>query len=266
MNARGGHSPMRRIAMTDTSRMAAVALALACSLAWPRAHAAPPATTRAEIQIGLCAPPADVERSLGLRPRDAPYDVWQFDDAALTLLAKGLRLRLRMHPGRPELTLKIADQNCEALAPGSVPPREGKCEYDVYAGQRAGAVSLNNALDADATRELIAGRLPVARALSAAQARYLRDVVHFWPLPPDLVSLGPIKALTYRTSDKTYDVDVNVLPGGERYVEITRKVPLADADRAFKTMQEYLAVAGIAECADHSGQAANKLRALLPRR
>ena len=254
--------------MTDTARIAeaVVALALACSLAWPHADAAPPADTRAEIQIGLCAPPAEVERTLGLRLLAAPYDVWQFDDAALTLLAQGLRLRLRVYSKRSELTLKIADQDCERLASGWVPPREGKCEYDVYGAQRTGAVSLNHTLDANATRELIAGRLPMARALSAAQARYLRDVVHFWPLPADLLSLGPIKASPYRTKDETYEVDVNVMPGGERYTEITRKVPAADADDAFRTLQAYLAHAGMAECADRSAQAANKLRALLPRR
>lgn len=247
---------------------AVATLAAICVGAW--AHAAQPATakttTRAEIQIGLCAPPADIERALKLRQREAPYEVWQFDDAALSLLGRGLRLRLRMHPERSQLTLKIANQNCERLAPGLVPPREGKCEYDVYGAQRTGAVSLNKTLDASAARDLVAGRLPMEQALSAAQVHYLRDVVHVWPLPASLMSLGPIKAFAYRTNDKTYDVDVHVMPGGERHTEITRKVPVAEADRAFQTLQVYLTKAGIAECADRSAQAANKLRALLPRR
>ena len=121
-----------------------------------------------------------------LRPREAPYEVWQFDDASLTLLARGLRLRLRMKSSRSELTLKIADQNCEQLAPGLVPAGEGKCEYDVYGAQRGGAVSLNTTLDAKSTGDLLAGRLTMPQALSAAQVRYLRDVLHYWPLPAGL--------------------------------------------------------------------------------
>lgn len=201
-----------------------------------------------------------------LRQRGAPYEVWQFDDASLTLLEHGLRLRLRVNSAASELTLKISDQNCEQLAPDLVPAREGKCEYDVYGAQRSGAVSLTTRLDATATHDLLAGRLAIPQALSAAQVRYLRDVILYWPLPSGLLSLGPIKAHSYRTKDRTYDVDVQEMPGGDRYTEITRKVPLADADDAFRTLQAYLANAGIAECADRSTQAANKLRALLPPR
>ena len=242
---------------------AATAFALAGVGACLQAHGA---TARAEIQVGLCGSPAEIERALKLRPREAPYEVWQFDDASLTLLAHGLRLRLRLKSSRSELTLKVAGQDCEQLVPDLVPTREGKCEYDVYGAQRAGAVSLNTTLDAKTTGDLLAGRLAMPQALSTPQVRYLRDVIHYWPLPTGLLSLGPIKAHAYETRDKTYDIDVHEMPDGARYTEITRKVPLADADDAFRTLQAYLANAGIAECADRSAQAANKLRALLPRR
>jgi hypothetical protein len=248
-------------------RPAGVAIALALACAWPHAHAAKgKGATRAEVQIGLCAPQADLERALGLRSSEPPYEVWQFDDASLALLDRGLRLRLRVQSAQSVLTLKVANQKCEDIAPDLVPAREGKCEYDVYGAQQAGAVSLNKVLDASTARDLVAGRLPVAQALSAAQVRYLRDGVAYWPLPPDLKILGPIQALTYRTKGKAYDVDVNVMPGGERYAEITRKVPVADAERAFTALKDYVAAAGIAECSERSGQAANKLRALLPGR
>ena len=45
-----------------------------------------------------------------------------------------------------------------------------------------------------------------------------------------------------------------------------RQVYAADADDAFRTLEAYLAAAGITECADRSTQAASKLRALLLRR
>ena len=103
---------------------AATAFALAGVGAWSHAHGA---TARAEIQIGLCGSPADIERALELRPREAPYEVWQFDDASLTLLAQGAAPPIAdAYPARSELTLKIADQNCERLAPGLGAGARGK--------------------------------------------------------------------------------------------------------------------------------------------
>ena len=105
---------------------AIAALAATCIWQWPPAQAAPSAASkggpRAEVQIGLCAPQADMERAFGLHQREAPYEVWQFDDAALTLLEHGLRLRLRIQAAQSQLTLKIADQKCDALPEVDVVP------------------------------------------------------------------------------------------------------------------------------------------------
>lgn len=113
---------------------------------------------RAEVQIALCAPPDRIVRALDLRSSGAPLTVWQFDDSALTLFARGLRLRLRVtEDGRSELTLKVADQDCSQLDPTSVPPGEGKCEYDVYGKSSAAAVSLTHRLSAKRTNDLVSG-------------------------------------------------------------------------------------------------------------
>src|SRR5215468_4612559 len=83
--------------------------------------------TKAEIQIGLCAPPERIVHALHLQPRGAPIDVWQFDDAALTLLERGARLRLRVSKdGGSEFTLKLANQDCARADPKLMPSREGK--------------------------------------------------------------------------------------------------------------------------------------------
>jgi len=218
---------------------------------------------RAEIQIGLCAPPDRIERALDLIPRGAPIEVWLFDDTALTLFGRGLRLRLRVAKGGSEFTLKVADQDCAQLDPKAVPRGEGKCEYDVHGASMAGAVTLTRALDARETSDLIAGRVAPAQMLSAAQTRYLRNVVGLWPLPPALRGLGPIALRTYATRAGSYDVDVSQLPAGEQYVEISRKVKVADATRAMGVLEADLARAGVEACADQSAQAVNKLRSLL---
>ena len=245
----------------------AVAIIFAMTAAEPGSAAGDPSrgatATRAEIQIALCAPPDQIEHALDLRSRGAPIKVWLFDDAALTLFGRGLRLRLRMADGRSELTLKVADQDCARLDPNAVPSGEGKCEYDVHGTRMAGAVSLTRSLGARSAGELVAGRVTVAQVLSASQIGYLRDVVGMWPLPPGIAALGPLQVRTYRTKGKPYDVDITRLPAGEEYVEIARKVPMADANQATRALEAELSRAGIAMCADQSAQAVNKLRSLL---
>jgi hypothetical protein len=222
---------------------------------------------RAEVQIGLCAPAAEIVRALDLRPRGGPIEVWQFDDGDLTLLDRGVRLRLRVAAdGRSTLTLKVADQDCARLDRGLVPRGQGKCEYDVYGDRQAGAVSLNLDLGATRTGDLLAGRVAPDRVLNAAQLRYLREVVGFWPLPPGLRALGPMQVSRYRSSRGRYDVDVSRLPGGEQYAEISRKVKLPDAAQTMRAMAAVLTDAGIPACTDASSPAREKLRALLRQR
>jgi hypothetical protein len=250
----------------DAGMVAAMIAAVA--LAPPQAIAAGPAPgpkeTRAEVQVGLCAPTDEIERALGLRHRGTPIRVWLFDDAALTVFARGLRLRLRVATdGRSEFTLKVADQNCAMLGPEVVPPGEGKCEYDVYGSSTTGAVSLTRRLSRNDTNELLAGRVAPAQMLSPSQIAYLRDVVGSWPLPPGIRGLGPMQVQTYRTKSGIYDVDVSKLPAGEQYVEISRKVPAGEAARALGALKADLARAGVDMCADQSAQVVNKLRSLL---
>jgi hypothetical protein len=256
--------------MIRATRIAAALMATlvaAAAITAPAAAAGPPPganEARAEVQLGLCTPADRIVQALDLRPRGTPMRVWQFDDPDLTLLGRGVRLRLRVAAdGRSEFTLKVADQDCARLGHGLVPAGEGKCEYDVYGATAAGAVSLVRRLGAQETGDLVAGRAAPAQVLGPAQTRYLREVVGVWPLSAGIRALGPIEVRTYRTPDRRYDVDISELPGGDRHAEISRKVPLAKAARTMDAMAAELARAGVAVCADQSSQAAGKLRALL---
>ena len=219
--------------------------------------------TWAEVQIGLCAPTDQIEHALDLRAQGASINVWLFDDSALTLFGRGLRLRLRATEHRSDFTLKVANQDCARLDAKFVPRGDGKCEYDVYGTSITGAVSLTRRLSANSTNDLLAGRLAPAQVLSPSQITYLRDVVGIWPLPPGIRGLGPMQVRTYRTKDKLYDIDISHLPTGEQYVEISRKVPVAEATRAMGVLKADLSRAGVEMCADQSAQVANKLRSLL---
>jgi hypothetical protein len=224
------------------------------------AFAAAPALAqpRAEVQVALCEPFDALAVKLALTPREAPYETWQFDDASLALLERGVRVRLRMRERAAELTVKIAVADCDRV---HAKKREGKCEYDVYAGKPQAALSLTRTLDASAARDLVAGRGALAQVLSDAQSTALRDIARMWPLPPRLRALGPIANTVY-VDRRRNDVDVNTLPDGRRYVEISRKAPLADADGVQRDLAAQLAAAGVAVCADQRSEAATKLRRL----
>jgi hypothetical protein len=257
-------TPTRRNA---TPKLATIFAAAVIALHPSAANATDATRTRAEIQIGLCAPADRIVQALDLRPRGTALEVWQFDDAALVLFGRGVRLRLRVTAdGGSEFTLKVADQDCARIDARLIPPGEGKCEYDIYGTSTAGAASLTRSLDAKSTHNLLAGHMSPPQALSASQIRYLRETVGIWPLPPGLRALGPMQVRTYRAKGKRYDVDISQLPGGETFAEMSRKVSLSDAERTKKAMETDLARTGLELCADQSSQAVNKLRALLRQR
>jgi hypothetical protein len=253
--------------MDPVSRQAGfLAAVFALAMLAPSTQAAPPAgvaATRAEVQVGLCAPFADIERALRLRPEGGAVEIWLFDDAALTLYGRGVRLRLRVAEKRAELTLKFADQDCARVDARMLPPGAGKCEIDVHGERMAGAVSLSRRLTSKEAGDLVAKRAPPGDFLSPAQSAYLRDVAGIWPLPRDLRPLGPIQSRGYVTKGEPYDVDVSRLPAGDVFVEISRKVPAADAQRAKDALDAMLERRKVAVCADQSAQAANKLKAML---
>jgi hypothetical protein len=237
------------------------ALLAAAPLAFGKSnHASGPA--QAEIQIALCSEPDQVVRALDLVPRGDVRETWLFDNSALTLFDHGLRIRLRATDGAGELTLKAAIDDCANVPRALIPAKAGKCEYDVHGDTVTAAVSLTSRLAASVTKGLVAGRLPLAEALSPAQARYLQTA-KLWPLAADLRPLGPAKVSSYRGREMPYDVDVSRLPAGERYVEVSRKVALADVAAARTTLDNDLARSGVTVCVDQSAQAVNKLRTLL---
>lgn len=242
---------MRSLALPSLAILAVIAAVP------PDAAAKDKGATRAEVQIGLCEPVETLERKLALQPRSPAYDTWLFDDSTLSLLGHGLRLRLRATADHPELTLKAAVNDCDDIR---LAKREGKCELDVYGGKASATLSLTTALRATAAQDLAAGRTALAQALSDAQASYLRDAAHVWPLPSGLRPLGPIATRTYASG--RYEIDVTTLPDGTRYAEISIKVPAADMARAQGKLEALLRDAGVEVCSDQQGQAADKLRRL----
>jgi len=253
-------SPILRNPAFIAAVVAVAAGPVANALAAPSGSVPAP---RAEVQVELCTPFSDIERSLKLRPDGDPIEVWLFDDAALTLFERGLRVRLRAHGKHGDLTVKIANQDCSRIDAKMVPPKEGKCEFDVHGASMSGTVSLSRHLSRKKWKDLVAGRVAVADLLSPVQIAYLRDVAKIWPLPTDLRALGPKQSRAYAMQDKSYEVDVSKLPSGEQYVEMSHRVPVAEAQTARAALDAMLARSGVTVCADQAGQAANKLKLML---
>ncbi len=76
--------------------------------------------------------------------------------------------------------------------------------------------------------------------------------------------LGPTRVTSFRGKGKrAISLDVSELPGGERYIEASRKVREAHWQAERTRFETDLAKAGVELCADQSAQAGNKLRTLL---
>jgi hypothetical protein len=221
---------------------------------------------RAEIQINLCARPQDVIQGLDLQPDDAgPTEAWYFDTPGLEYTRRGLVFRLRRGDRKPELTLKVANQDCTQIKSAWILRGEGKCEYDNHGALFSGAVSLMNTLDDKAAHALTAGRLPLEKALGGAQVAYLRDVVSAWPLVSAIRPLGPIKIQQYRAKNAHFDVNVWQLPAGETTIELSEKTTFKDVLHRRSELLALLSRAGIALCPDQAGQGIDRLRILLHR-
>ena len=240
--------------------MAATAVVLASSA---RADA-PASGAGAEVQINLCADPQAVVRALGLAPAGAGVEAWYFDTPSLDIFRARLVFRLRMKSPQPELTLKVADQACEPVAP-LLAGTDGKCEYDLHGPDFRGAVSLNRRVDAGAARALLDAPGTLSAFLSPGQTRLLREGTSAWPLPPNIERYGPVRIEAYRAKGKRYVVELWTLPGGERYAEISQKTRVDQALGVRAAIERDLSRVGVAPCADQSSQAGAKLRALVRR-
>ena len=237
--------------------MAALCTAAASSIAAPL-----PPTAPAEVQINVCGDARHIVEALALRADPLAREVWYFDTGDRALFSRGVVFRLRVGKVTPELTMKIARQDCPALPTGALPRSEGKCEYDWHGESAVGAVSLSRVLTANDATALRDGRTPLAAMLSAAQARFLREQLGIWPLPGGIAPIGPATLQAYRPAMGRYVVEVWTLPAGSPYIEISRKSTNADAPRVRDELLALLSHAAVDVCSDQASRAEEKLRLL----
>jgi hypothetical protein len=222
---------------------------------------------KAEVQINLCSGVDETVRSLRLQPVAAEsYEVWYFDTAETTLFRDGVVARMRIKERSTELTLKFADQDCARVAPGSLPPHQSKCEYDLRgAASAAGAISISKTLGDDEWRALLAKPADLPAMLSPAQIDFLRGKTSAWPPPSPLLALGPVRVQSYRAKGEEFVVEAWQFPSGHRLLEISQKSSLSNAPDLNDDLQARLTRHRLAICPDQGSPAGAKLRDLLGR-
>lgn len=246
-----------------------LALALGAAAA-PADAADEPGAPRAEVQVSVCSPPDAVVRSLGLRPdASAPQAVWFFDTPAHDLEQRGVRLRLRRTAEGGDLTVKLGAQDCSQMAAADAVPRSAKCEVDVRAGSRDGALSLR--------REVTAGEVAALGAAAPASGPGLAAALHAsldaqqhaalraafgpaWRAPASMRRIGPASITAYRAPGRKFAVEFWQLPNGEVAGEASRKVDEPRAGATLSQMQAALRHAGVALCEEQVSQSARLLR------
>jgi hypothetical protein len=239
------------------------------ALAGPEANAA---ESQAEIQINLCSDPALLIPALQLAEKGKPTAVWLFDTPALDLDRRGLRLRLRERGKHAELTLKVAGQNCPRVD-ATLLGRAGKCEADLHGDAFDDVVSLDSTLERRSLDLLLAPNTPsgapLAQALTTVLAPNQRAMLgaqhEIWApalLPPEIRRLGPSIVRAYRPAGERYVVEVWTLPGGQKFVELSQKVPRETALARRVELEAKITATGVPICADQLSQARNKLSIL----
>jgi hypothetical protein len=239
------------------------ACAAAFALCAADLHAAAP-DARAEVLINLCAASDVIVRALNLRPAES-FESWYFESPGRVHQRRGHVFRLRTGSGAPQLTLEVANQDCATVKAELLPDSEAKCEYDLHGTRLAGAVSVSRSLSPDLARALVEGRTPLADVLSPAQVRYLQ-ATGGWPLAADVRRLGPAKVRAYRTTAQKFMVEAWVLPGDERFVEISQKATFGGAPAVQAELVATLDRASVPRCTDQAAQSAIKLDAMLGRK
>jgi len=250
-----------------------LALLAGAAAAVAGSHEARAAESTAEIQVNLCSPPAQVIDALQLTEKGKSTTVWLFDSPTLTLNQAGLRLRLRVQGKSSELTLKAAGQDCVTVDSALLDP-DGKCEADLHGDALDDVVSLNRRLDAQGRATLLAPDArrgaPLVEALKSTLDPRQRTMLSkqrgvtggVATLPVDIARFGPSTVRAYRGANRSYEVEVWTLPGGQKFVELSDKVQRDVALVRRAELMRQVTAAAIAVCPDQDSQARKKLAIL----
>jgi hypothetical protein len=262
----------------------ALALPLALTLGGAACHGTPagdvvevvPAGTDLEgkadllegnVELKITFAPAEIDAAVTrfrLTPDDATRrEVYFYDTLDLTYSDAGLVLRARKTiDGPDDSTVKLRPRTAAAIDPAWLDLDGFKCEEDRVGDQSVGSCSLTVAQDRGEIDAVAAGERAVVKLYSREQEDFAAAEAGFadWDA---LVPLGPVAAQVWKVRVRSLEprltFELWTLPDDTRLLEVSARVPAADADATQAALRAYLEARGF----DASSAGETKTRAAL---
>src|SRR5262245_32592420 len=208
---------------------------------------------------------AKARAALGLDDARAErVEVCFYDTPALELFESGLVLRSRVaHGDDDDVTVKLRPLAPSAVAASWFDVDGFKCEEDRSGKTSVPSCSLTVSRSAKAIDAVQHGTGRIASLLSEEQCRLVREYARVQPDWDRLQALGPLDAKDWKVElpglHGKVSAELWTLPGGQQMLEVSTKVPHAEADAAAAALDAALAAHGL----DASGVQETKTRAAL---
>jgi len=215
---------------------------------------------KAEVKLQL--EPQDLSRvldSLSAEKEDAKLRrIFFFDTPDLSLFSEGVILRARIHEqgkksGEGDTTVKIRDPRA---VNHSDLDREGfKCEWDIAASAKRACSYTQDRGALDFARVLIKQDHSVKTLLTSKQRDFLQDHLSSKTAWESLKILGPIYSRAWKLespllhsqdrSDPEWSIELWELPGVARFLELSTRSELGDADTTLADLRDWCQNHGI---------------------
>jgi hypothetical protein len=187
-----------------------------------------------------------------------------YDTPALELFESGLVLRSRLaHGDDDDVTVKLRPLPPSAVAASWFDEDGFKCEEDRSGQQSVSSCSFTVSRSARSIDAVQHGTARIASLFSEEQCRFVREYATVQPDWERLEVLGPLDAETWEVELRGLEPELSAelwtLPDGRQMLEVSTKVPQAEADATAAALDAALAARGL----DTSGAQETKTHAAL---
>ena len=190
--------------------------------------------------------------------------IYFYETPNLDLFNAGIALRARLIKGDADnSTVKFRSDKIEMVAPEWYRAEGFKVEADWVGDHAVYSVSLTNEQKRDEIEQVADGERAIEKLFSKEQERFLREIYKGSVEFEQLRVMGPIRVLRWRLKHAGFPHRLTVeewrLPNGDDLVEVSIKVPPAEAAQARKAFEDHLETLGL----DPKGAQETKTRTAL---
>ena len=190
--------------------------------------------------------------------------IYFYETPELDLFNAGIALRARLIKGDADnSTVKFRSDQIEMVAPEWYRSEGFKIEADWVGDRAVYSVSLTNDQKRDEIEEVADGKRAIDKLFSGDQERFFKEVYQGPVQFSHLHVMGPIRVLRWKLRHAEFPHQLTVeewrLPNGDDLVEVSIKVPPAEATQARKAFEAHLEKLGL----DPEGAQETKTRTAL---